>query len=226
MTAGEDYVGRWQIERRDAYRKSWFTIYREYETEEAALAEISGGMRDEETRTWQDDEGRTYVDHVIVHKDLGIESPIHHYRISQIRALDGPEVISKRVGYVDVDAGIVQVGDPCYTLRKDYDENSGARYDELIKHLGDPTDPDPRSEPSRCVAPEGYSGAWMPYRRDMQGEPHEGAGVVVSSGFGDGTYPVTVEFYSRFHPDPSMRGRVKSLHVDFISDYDEDEDEE
>ena len=220
-----EYVGQWQIERRESYRKSWHA-YTTQPTLEEAIAEVNERPRGTKANTSVDGEGRTIIDHVLVHQD-GYESPMQHFRISQIRALDGPETVSHRVGYVDVDAGIVQIGDPCYTLRKDYDENSGARYDDLIDHLGDPTtDEYSRGSSDRCVAPEGYSGAWMPYRSDMRGEPHEGAGVVVSSGFGDGGYPVTVEFYSRYHPDPMMRGRVKSVRVDFISDYDEEDEDD
>lgn len=47
----------------------------------------------------------------------------------------------------------------------------------------------------------------------------EGAGVVVSSGFGDGVYPVFIE------RDPSS-GRVARLVVEFILDDEDEEDEE
>jgi hypothetical protein len=189
--------------------------------------------------------------------------PMWSWKIVAVKPNTGPVTISKVVGHVDVDAGIIQVGDPCYTLRNDRgtargatqsvqkiwfeklvelatkaDPVAAAAYADAATTIKDWEVPDPgvnyfemiehlhTEDPRWSLAPEGYQGVWAPYEPTMEGQPHgPGAGVVVSSGDGDGTYPVTVEWWSKDCEDPWMRGRVKSVKVDFYYEDEEEDDE-
>lgn len=187
--------------------------------------------------------------------------------------------MKKIVGYIDVDAGIVQVGDPCYTLAKP--EREGVDYTEMIDRLVDHDDirlklsheelerirahtPHNRYHPylwdkpvltDLSPEPEDQDGVvhkWQPvynpYKdgKDMKGSPHNGAGLAISSGWGDGSYPVEIEWddegeYWEGTPDrtfelngetyvaekgrpPSVHHRVKSVKITFISDDEEEND--
>jgi len=118
------------------------------------------------------------------------------------------------VGRVAVDAGLMWVGDPCYVIGKvgDSDEErskveswnqawygkDGSFCDTLERMDAERAEDDPARntvypfEPGQKVA----------------------TGIAVSSGWGDGVYPVYVEYEGR---------RVKSVTVEFMED-DEDED--
>ncbi len=105
----------------------------------------------------------------------------------------------KLVGHMGVDAGLCWIGDPCYiihphdgmpkTLGKDWDE-----FCDIIE-----------KEPRPLAKSFAYSMG------------HEGLGVCVSTGYGDGTYPVYIEIED---------GRVKSVTVEFFEDEVDEEDEE
>lgn len=100
----------------------------------------------------------------------------------------------ERIGKVFVDAGIVMVGDPCYSLPDDGSHRI-SDWDEFCKVMFKDENYD-----------KGYS------------KPlGDGVAIVVESGYGDGEYPVFVERASD--------GRVSRLIVEFIPEYD-DEDEE
>lgn len=110
------------------------------------------------------------------------------------------------VGHVSVDAGCVMVGDPCYTLP---DEGS-SRTDDVRdwRKFCDRMFDEKNKLAEGVVAP-------FDWRE---------AGLVVDSGYGDGTYPVYVDYV----PDdlfPHLKGkpRVARLVVEFISDEKEDE---
>lgn len=100
------------------------------------------------------------------------------------------------IGNVWVDAGMVWIGDPCYVIGSD-SSNGPATWEEFCDKL----------------AEAGRHAADAPVYTAPLGQ---GIGFAVDSGYGDGSYPVTlvIDQYS---------GRVKSLHVDFWGD---DEDEE
>lgn len=84
---------------------------------------------------------------------------------------------SRQIGVVAVDSGTVLVGDPCYWLVNE-------EYDrEVCK---------PKFDTSREVKFE---------------RGHEGKGVIVSSGYGDGCYPVIATF---------KNGKVKELRIKFF----------
>lgn len=98
----------------------------------------------------------------------------------------------EKIGTLYVDAGIVMVGDPCYTLSDDASHRTevAKSWDKFCEATGS----------EKVSAPFG-----------------KGTALVVSSGYGDGEYPVYVEWDG---------GRVARLIVDFIpEDEDEDEDE-
>lgn len=101
----------------------------------------------------------------------------------------------EQIGTIFVDAGIVMVGDPCYSL-----PDNGSHRDAIARdwlRFCEATFADPNNA-------DGYS---TPLG--------EGTSVVVSSGYGDGQYPVFVE--------RSPDGRVARLVVEFIADDDYEE---
>jgi len=161
-------------------------------------------------------------------------------------------------GYVDVDAGLMMVGDPCYTLPdRDGDPGYG-------NHARDELGPDWSKfcdrlweEEEEVLKAKGLNQYGVPHflinddgtiAKDSDGLPmvnpnemaerraieiekpkvyhpwkkHPGAGMVVQTGYGDGTYPVEVEYIEFDHPAHGKEKRVKSVKVIFIGD-DEDE---
>lgn len=104
----------------------------------------------------------------------------------------------EKIGYVHVDAGMVFVGDPCYTMPddahlRDQVADWSKFCDAIIEDLQE----------------KGYA---SPLKNEYISE---GLGLVVESGYGDGTYSVYIE------RDPH-EGRPARLIVEFIS---EDDDE-
>lgn len=94
-------------------------------------------------------------------------------------------------GHIGVDAGLCWVGDPCYVLHKEDEElsptlgNNWAEFCDLL-----------RDHPT--------------HKSFNYALGHEGLGVVVSTGWGDGQYPVYIE--------TNEEGRVKSVTVEFIGE--------
>ena len=82
----------------------------------------------------------------------------------------------QKVGTIGVDAGICWIGDPCYILHKTEDERQdmatelGLTWDQFCDKL--------RENVTQFNFPVGHP--WL--------------GVVVSTGYGDGTYPVFVRY--------------------------------
>lgn len=98
-------------------------------------------------------------------------------------------MIWEKIGAIAVDAGMVMVGDPCYTLPNDGSEREavgGGDWDKFIDLVF------PRLEM------EGYAVL------------AENAAIAVESGVGDGVYPV---FVRRFR-----NGQIAALMVDFGGD--------
>jgi len=101
-----------------------------------------------------------------------------------------------KVGEIGVDVGMVWIGDPCYILHKDGEQKPKAigknwlDFCNILNKL--------RSEKS-CT--EGYQ-----FNYDMG---HAGLGVVVHSGWGDGTYDVMARIKD---------GRCAEIRVVFIED--------
>ena len=94
------------------------------------------------------------------------------------------------VGHFGVDAGLCWIGDPCYVIH-----NEEGLPSTLGKNWGDFCDK---------LHDMNHGAKSFNYARG-----HEGLGVCVTTGFGDGNYPV----YARL-----QEGRVAQLFIDFFGD--------
>lgn len=89
-----------------------------------------------------------------------------------------------KIGECGVDSGQIMIVDPCYVLvDDDREEKNGYTYRELLE--------------------EWNKVDWRPLHLNVQD------GVVVSSGYGDGLYPV----YAKYKD-----GRVSAVKIDFIGE--------
>ena len=108
------------------------------------------------------------------------------------------------VGRVGVDAGMVMVGDPCYLDKFTDHEYDDAKVDaQRRKQKYD------YSYSGACAATLG---------ENLAGELGRADAVAVSSGYGDGVYPV----YAHYNHE----GRIERLEVVFVSDEEEEDVEE
>ena len=80
----------------------------------------------------------------------------------------------KQVGEIDVDAGLCWIGDPCYCVTPDADNHPAQTWSKFCDRL--------RSEQQNGALQWNFPGG------------HAGLGVTVSTGAGDGTYPVLVRY--------------------------------
>jgi hypothetical protein len=106
------------------------------------------------------------------------------------------------VGHIGVDAGLCWIGDPCYILHQEekLPESLGADWYEFVDLLN-----------------ESY-----PTMKSFKYQlGHEGLGCVVSTGFGDGTYPV----YARITDEADSGKRVSAVFVDFMNNAFGDEED-
>lgn len=96
------------------------------------------------------------------------------------------------VGHVGVDSGTLLITDPCYVDTEWTQGGDAGTYslDGIMR---------PR------VTGEGASAVQLRYRKG-----HDGAGVAVGTGYGDGAYPVQVTY--------TDDGRVAAVRVVFIPD--------
>lgn len=92
--------------------------------------------------------------------------------------------MKEQIGVIGVDAGLCWIGDPCYIMGTDATEQPAATWAEFCKKL---TDND--------------------FQQWNFKLGHPGLGVSVSTGHGDGTYPVFIE--------RGYDGRVKRVIVEF-----------
>jgi hypothetical protein len=103
------------------------------------------------------------------------------------------------LGTVGVDSGQVMVCDPCYI-------GSEWQKDDDKKELFDKSNEGKFSYGGCCIATMSEKlGGQLKYKLG-----HAGAGVAVSSGYGDGGYPVYAEY--------NDEGIVKRITVEFIAD--------
>jgi hypothetical protein len=97
-----------------------------------------------------------------------------------------------KVGEIGVDAGLCWVGDPCYIMHCE---------DGLPKDLG-------KNWEEFCDKVNK-----MDYARQFNYDlGHAGLGVVVSTGFGDGVYPV----YAKISDEGEWGKRVKEITIKFF----------
>jgi hypothetical protein len=104
----------------------------------------------------------------------------------------------KRIGVIGIDAGLCWIGDPCYILHKEAPPKA------IGKDWIDFCDILERAEQNPTA---------MQFHYDLG---HPGLGVVVSTGYGDGEYPVYAEF--------NEEGRIARVCVEFIRDDEEGEE--
>lgn len=114
------------------------------------------------------------------------------------------------VGRVGVDAGMVMVGDPCYL--DNYGKKSSNGFEWVATEV--------EAQKKANKFDYSYSGACAAtLSENSAGELGLASAVAVSSGYGDGVYPV----YATYNGD----GRIVRLEVSFDSDEEEDvEDDE
>ena len=112
--------------------------------------------------------------------------------------MNSNRITPKQIGEIGVDAGLCWIGDPCYILHKDQPPKAiGTSWAEFCDIL--------REDDQYPVCKQfGY---------DLG---HSGLGIVVSTGYGDGVYPV----YAEFNDD----GRIASVCVEFIGQDDESDE--
>jgi hypothetical protein len=94
----------------------------------------------------------------------------------------------KLIGHIGVDAGMCWFGDPSYIMKKKDDSEPEVSYQQILKNFNYPAT----------------------HKSFDFKKGHEGAGVVVRSGHGDGRYPVTAKI--------NDRGIVESVTVTFVTD--------
>lgn len=96
----------------------------------------------------------------------------------------------RHIGEIGVDAGLCWIGDPCYVLHAERPPTTiGRNWEEFCDLLN--------------------KGGQYPACKQFHYElGHPGLGVVVSTGYGDGVYPVFAEF--------NREGRIASVTVEFI----------
>ena len=101
--------------------------------------------------------------------------------------------MKKQIGVVGVDAGLLWLGDPCYIMGEDASEHPVKTWKEFCDKL---------DEKGRYA--DGLDSNYQQWNYKLG---HAGLGVTVSTGNGDGEYPVFAEF--------DKDGRVKSVTVKF-----------
>ena len=101
-------------------------------------------------------------------------------------------------GVIGVDAGLCWIGDPCYILHKDDKDKKpksiGENWMDFCNNLGED---------------------YPTVKQFHYDRGHEGLGMCVSTGYGDGVYPVFVT--------KNSEGRVVRVTIEFISYENEDE---
>lgn len=96
------------------------------------------------------------------------------------------------IGRIGVDAGLCWIGDPCYVIAKDCD-HAWKDWSSFLTSLR----ADENSNNYKSFSYGDHIG-------------REGLGVCVSTGYGDGFYPVTARF--------NEEGRVASVTAQFLQD--------
>lgn len=97
------------------------------------------------------------------------------------------------IGSIGVDAGLCWIGDPCYIIGN----SPELSWDSWLDFCDD--------------IPIGEAPVMKSFNYKLG---HEGAGVCVSTGYGDGTYEVVATIIE----DPAWGKRIKKIEVTFIED--------
>jgi len=119
------------------------------------------------------------------------------------------KIITKEIGIVGVDSGQILICDPCYIdsewkKTKNDDDIFNKKFDGEFSYAG------------CCQATlkdkEGDEGGQLNFALG-----HAGAGVAMTSGFGDGGYPVIAKI-KNYGTDEEPDWRVKEAVIKFIAD--------
>ena len=111
----------------------------------------------------------------------------------------------KKIGVVGIDSANLLLVDPAYLQRRSdipsYDALVGLRKSKRVV---------PTSRVSKTPK------EWTPRMRSQTAQVlfkkgHKGAGVITTTGFGDGLYPV----FAKFGKSGDWKGRVKEIRIDF-----------
>ena len=83
----------------------------------------------------------------------------------------------REVGEIGVDAGMCWIGDPCYILHRQGDnpKDIGENWDDFCNKMS-------------------ANDTWPASKQFNYDAGHAGLGVVVTTGYGDGVYPVLANF--------------------------------
>lgn len=122
------------------------------------------------------------------------------------------------IGYVPVDAGLMYVGDPCYVLGSDASSAASSWMDWLAEVW-------PATFGTAKVEGDKDESLSVGYY-EPKGDKSKPTctGIAVSSGYGDGCYPVYVE-WAEANETGGWGRRVKSVTVEFIGIEEGDDDE-
>ena len=101
----------------------------------------------------------------------------------------------ERVGQIGIDAGLCWIGDPCYCVTPDANNHPAQTWNEFC---------------NKIITLDKNGFQQFNYKAG-----HPGLGVAVSTGYGDGCYPVFVK------RDPN--GRIAEVRVVFVSEEEDDE---
>lgn len=115
--------------------------------------------------------------------------------------MDGYE----RIGEIDVDAGCAWIGDPCYIIRDDDERRPFPDWQTFCRKL------DAAKHDEQRYTSFAHDGS------PVNGETSEGMGMVISTGYGDGTYPV--------YAKRDRGGRILEVRVLFDDQDADDEDD-
>ena len=103
----------------------------------------------------------------------------------------------KLIGCIGVDAGLCWIGDPCYVLPHDADDNPGHDWSAFCDQL---------------------KGQYQSFNYK---HGREGIGICVSTGWGDGLYDVYADILES--KDLADDGRIMSVTIEFIRPDDDDD---
>jgi hypothetical protein len=101
------------------------------------------------------------------------------------------KIETKKIGVIGVDAGLCWIGDPCYVIHTSDGKlppSMGKNWDEFCSKLGDQ------------FTTFGFN------------EMTDGLGIAVSTGYGDGVYPV----YAKISDEGEWGKRVKEITIKFF----------
>ena len=132
----------------------------------------------------------------MIHRLELLNADLHkevHRLSSELARKSSGEPSWEPAGVIGVDAGLCWIGDPCYCVTPDAREHPAQTWGEFCGNLRD-------------LDRDGFQQFY--YSRG-----HDGLGVAVSTGYGDGCYPVSIRRTSD--------GRVAGVRVDFVGEDDE-----